>query len=286
MILTLGVIWGSAFMSVRLSLDGFTPWQTAAGRVAVGALILAMIGTAMGQGPHKLPSRRALVWASVIGVGAVALPFSLLSWGQQHVASAFAGVAMGTVPLLVLPLVWLFSPEEGIGPRRLIGMGLGFAGILVMTGPGAFEDGSALAFWGRLACVGAACCYAMGSVLTRRAPKMPPLAFASVTLIAAALTLIPIALWRDGMPSALPSAPLAAILYAAVFPTALAAVIRVQVITTAGSLFMSNTSYMVPVWSVIFGVVLLDEALSPTLYLGLALILCGIAVSQMRLRGR
>ncbi len=284
LIITLGIIWGSAFMSVRLTLEGFTPWQTAAGRTILGALLLTAIGTSLGQGPHKLGSKRGMAIAVIIGIGAVALPFALLSWGQQHVPSAFAGVAMGAVPLLVLPLVWLFSPEEGIGPRRIIGMLLGFAGILTITGPGALSATNDLTLWGRLACIGAALCYACGSVLTRRAPAMPPLAFASVTLIAAALTLTPIALLRDGLPAAWPRTPTLALLYAAALPTALAAVIRVRVITTAGSLFMSNTSYMVPVWSVIFGIALMDEILPDTLYVGLALILAGIAISQSRAR--
>lgn len=282
LIIALGIIWGSAFLSIRITLDGFTPWQTAAGRTLAGAALLTCVATFMGQGPHTLPNRRAWGFAVLIGAVATALPFALLSWGQQHVPSAFAGVAMGTVPLLVLPLVWLFSPDEGIGPRRIIGMSLGFVGIVLMVGQGAFKGTSSLTFWGQLACIAAACCYAVGSVLTRRAPKMPPLAFACVTLLTAAAILTPIAALRDGLPTTWPAAPLRALLYAAIFPTALAAVIRVRVITTAGSLFMSTTSYMVPIWSVVFGIWLLSEDLPSTLYLSLALILGGIAMSQSR----
>jgi drug/metabolite transporter (DMT)-like permease len=73
-----------------------------------------------------------------------------------------------------------------------------------------------------------------------------------------------------------------AVLYAALFPTAIGALIRVRVITTAGSLFMNITSYMVPVWSVIFGVILLREDLPAQLYTALALILVGIFITQSR----
>jgi drug/metabolite transporter (DMT)-like permease len=73
-----------------------------------------------------------------------------------------------------------------------------------------------------------------------------------------------------------------ALIYVAVFPTALAAIIRVRVITTAGSLFMSITSYMVPVWAVIFGITLMGETLPPQLFWALALILAGIGLSQWR----
>ncbi|MBM7068186.1 DMT family transporter [Actibacterium sp. 188UL27-1] len=283
LILFLGVIWGAAFLSVSFALDGFGPWTVAAGRVLLGATVLAAIGTAFGQGLAKVGSGRAWLYCAMIGWGAVAMPFGLLAWGQQHVASAFAGVAMGCVPLLVLPLVAIFSPEEGIGPRRIIGLILGFVGLLILVGPAAFQrSGASLELWGQLACIGAAGCYAIGSVLTRRAPQMPPLAFASGTLVMAAALLVPLALWQEGLPADWPATPLSALIYAALFPTALASVIRVRVITTAGSLFMSLTSYMVPVWSVIFGITLRGEALSPSLFLALALILAGIAVSQSR----
>jgi drug/metabolite transporter (DMT)-like permease len=217
----------------------------------------------------------------------VALPFTLLSWGQQFVPSAFAGVVIGSVPLLVLPLVAIFSPEEGIGPRRVVGLLMGFAGLLVLFGPAAFPGLSAaeappMLLAGTTAFVAAAACYAVGSVLTRRAPSMPPVSFAAGTLVIAAIVLMPIALVVEGWPREWPRTPTIALLYAALGPTALAAVIRVRVITTAGSLFMSITSYMVPIWSVIFGITLLGEDLPPQLFTALALTLAGIGIAQSR----
>lgn len=283
LIIALGLIWGGAFMSVRLSLDGFGPWSVAAYRTGLGGLVLALVGAALGQGVQTLPSARAWKFSAIIGTGAIALPFALLSWGQQFVPSAFAGVAMGAVPLLVLPLVYLFSPEEGIGPRRTLGMLLGFVGLFILIGPGAAAStGHANEWLGRLACLGAAACYACGSVVTRRAPKMPPIAFATSSLLIATVILVPIALIFEGIPQNYPTTPTLALIYAALMPTALAAVIRVWVITSAGSLFMSLTSYQVPVWSVILGVSLMGETLPPQLFLALGIILAGIGLSQSR----
>ncbi|MEM8631310.1 MAG: DMT family transporter [Pseudomonadota bacterium] len=280
LVVALGAIWGAAFMSVSVALEGFGPVWLAALRVAIAAVVLAVIGHLMGQGLARVP-RRAAPYVALLGVGAVALPFLLLSWGQQYVPSAFAGVAMGTVPLLVVPLVALFSPEEGIGPRRIAGMALGFLGIVTLFGPDAWSGHSeTFGFWGQAACIVAAGCYAGGSVLTRRTPKTPPLALAAGSLVAASVILLPLALVVEGVPEAPSAKPTLALLYAALFPTAIAAVIRVRVITTAGSLFMSLTSYMVPVWAVIFGIALLGEDLPQSLFWGLGLILAGIALSQ------
>ncbi len=279
LVVVLGVIWGTAFMGVSTALTGLTPWWVTAGRIGLAALVLVPVGALMGQPLWRLRGARA--WASVafVGIIATAMPFALLSWGLTQVPSAFAGVAMGAVPLLVLPLVAIFSPEEGIGPRRLIGVALGFVGLVILIGPGALSDGTLM---GRLACIGAAACYAMGSVVTRRAPAMPPLAFAAGGLSIGALVLVPLAFMLEGPPSL--DQPIAgwALLYVALFPTGIAAIIRVRVITTAGSLFMSLTSYMVPVWAVLFGATIMGEDLPPQLLWALALILCGIGISQSR----
>lgn len=286
LILGLGVVWGAAFMAISISLDGFTALQVTAGRIVIGAAVLCCIGIAVGQPLSAITQhggRRGWIYVIFIGLVSMALPLTLLSWGQQFVPSAFAGITMGAVPLLILPLVFVFSPDEGIGPRRVFGVALGFVGLALLVGPGAFSDAEGdMAFWGQLACIGTTCCYAVGSVATRRAPKMPPVAMASGTLVVASCVILPPLLLIDGLPSEYPAGPTMALGYAAVFTTALAMIIRMHVISTAGSVFMSLTSYMVPVWSVIFGVWLLSEELPAQIYLALGLILMGIFIAQSR----
>jgi drug/metabolite transporter (DMT)-like permease len=283
LVLTLGVIWGTAFMGVSVALDGYGVLTLTAGRLLIATLALLIAGPLIGQGITQVRTGRAWLFAGLIGSVAIALPFTLLSWGLSHVPSAFAGVAMGAVPLIVLPLVAMFSPEEGIGPRRVIGVGLGFVGLVLLIGDGAFDSTGRTAEWlGRLACIGAAACYAIGSVLTRRAPKMPPVAFATATLLVGSTIMVPIALIAEGLPERTPLGPTLALLYVALLPTGLASIIRVRVITTAGSLFMSMVSYMVPVWAVIFGITIMGEALPPSLFTALATILLGILLSQWR----
>ncbi|ABD54153.1 DMT family transporter [Jannaschia sp. CCS1] len=279
LIISLGIIWGTAFMGTSLALEGISIWWVAAGRLALAAALLLPIGALMGQGLGTIRGGRAWGFVTIIGVGSLALPLTLLAWGLSYVPSAFAGVAMGAVPLIVLPLVAIFSRDEGIGPRRVIGVCLGFVGLVLLVGPGAFEDGT---FAGRLACIATAACYAAGSVLTRRAPTLPPVAFAGATLLMGALVLVPLAWIIDGPPQVTQSSAAWALIYTAIFPTGLAAIMRVRVITTAGSLFMSFTSYMVPVWAVLFGVTLMGEALPPQLFWALGLILLGIGISQSR----
>lgn len=282
-IMLLGVIWGGAFLSTKMALDGFGPWWVATGRVGIAALAVTVLATASGQGIHRIQGRRA--WAFVVAFALISVvgALSMLAWGQQHVSSAFAGIAMGAIPLIILPLAYVFSPDEGIGPRRIAGFCVGFIGLIMLIGPNAFvSSGADLETLGRLACIGCGFLYAVGSVVTRRSPAMPPLAFAAATLCVGTIVLVPIAYVLEGPPASLMNTAGYALIYAALIPTAIGAILRVQIIKSAGSVFMSLTSYMVPVWSVIFGMLILKEQITGTMLIGMVLILSGIGLSQSR----
>jgi drug/metabolite transporter (DMT)-like permease len=258
----------------------------AAARVTVAALVLSIALPFFKVSMASVSNNNAMPYAALAGIIGLSLPFSLLAWGQQFVPSAVAGVAMGSVPLLLVPLVFVFSPEEGIGPRRIIGLALGFIGLLLIVGPGALSGGTG-AYWafGAMACIGAAFSYAIASVITRRSPSVNPLAFSTVSMIFAAAVILPIAVVVDGLPESVSSRSLIAVLWLGVFPTALAATLRVRIIKTAGSLFMSIAAYLVPMWSVVFGILLMGEDLPPQLFIALGLILSGIAFAQSRQLG-
>ena len=282
LLITLSLIWGTAFMSVRIALDGIGPMWVATGRILIAAACLLIAGSFVGQGLNTIPSRKAWGYAIGFGLFAAAFPFSLLAWGQQHVPSAFAGVSMGTVPLLTLLLAEVFTSETGIGPRRIIGITLGFFGLIALIGPGALGGESSLVQWGRIACASSAACYAISNILGRLAPPMPPIALATAAMLTSGLVITPIALISEGLPVVGSSTSGLALLWVALGPTALAAFLQVLVLKSAGPLFLSLVSYMVPMWSVLFGIALLSEQLSLGVFVALGLILGGIAVAQSR----
>jgi drug/metabolite transporter (DMT)-like permease len=274
-IFALGLIWGGTFMVISFALRGYGPVTVACARTTLGALSVLVLLRATGR---RLPTSAA-VWRSAvpIGLSSTALPFFLLSWGQQSVPSAFAGLSMAAVPLFVLPLAHSFS-DEPLTRRKAMGFALGFAGVLVLLGPSAFNgDAATLA---RLACLVAALSYAVSSVLTRRCPPVDPVALAAATLIVGAAVLIPAMFVTEGVPGWAGAVPGIAILFLGLVPTALAALLRVTVIRSAGSGFMTLTNYQVPLWSMGFGVVFLSETLPSTFFAALALILTGLAITQ------
>ncbi|OYX45320.1 MAG: EamA family transporter [Rhodobacterales bacterium 32-67-9] len=275
----LGLIWGATFMVIALALRGYGPVTVATARTTLGAVTLCVAVVALGR---PLPVWSALLGAHilVIGLFSTAIPFFLLSWGQQSVASAFAGLSMAAVPLFVLPLAHVFVPGEQLNWRKMAGFLLGFLGVLVLTGPDALAGSAATL--PRLACLGAALCYAVSSIATRRCPPVDPVMLAALSLIVGAGALIPAMAVSEGLPRPVGAIPMAAIIVLGLVPTALATLIRVQVIRSAGPSFMTLTNYQVPLWSVLFGTLVLDETLSPRFFVALGLILAGLALSRKR----
>ena len=107
MLAALGFIWGGSFLGVEIGLTGFGPITVAAGRVAIAALILLAYAYLFGSGLPRIKTKTdKRIWLHCFGMALFtnALPFSLLSWGQQTVTSGFAGISMAVVPLFVLPL--------------------------------------------------------------------------------------------------------------------------------------------------------------------------------------
>ncbi|WP_372884912.1 DMT family transporter [Shimia sp.] len=290
----LGLIWGASFMAVSVALRDFGPLTIVALRVTMAAssllVILRLLGVAL---PDPRKSQGRLVWgfAILMGLFSNAMPFTLLSWGQTYVASGFAGVCMAAVPLFVLPMAHLLVPGEHLTLRRSLGFAIGFVGVLVLIGLDAFDAlGSDFESLARLACLGAALCYATGSIVTRLCPDTNMLALSAAAMLCAALMIVPIALWNEGLPQRASALSVAAILYLGVLPTAVAQVLVIQVIRDAGPSFMSLVNYQVPVWSAVIGAAILGEPLPPSLWLALVLILSGLGLSQLgtmrRLFGR
>lgn len=282
MVAALGLTWGGTFMVTEVALTGITPFWLAAWRIGFAAILMTVIWRALGGKLFAAPpAPRTIVSVAAIGGVSTAIPFMLLAWGQQYVTSGFAGVSMASVALIVLPLAHFFVPGERITWRRAMGFTIGFCGILILIGGQAFEtSGAKLETAGRMACVSAACCYGISSVLMRRLPAVDPIGLSTVLLIIAAGLVTPIAWVAEGPPPKPDENTLIVIAFLGLIPTAGASILRVLVIRSAGPVFMSLTNYQVPVWSVVLGVVLLNEPVPPSLLWAMALILSGVGLSQ------
>ena len=277
-VLALGLIWGGTFMVVSIALRGYGPLTVACARTTLGAIALLSLMRVMNR-PLPNFDARMFKYLFVIGILNTAVPFALLSWGQQYVASAFAGISMAALPLFVLPLAHIFTDEK-LSTRNMIGVGLGFTGAVVLIGPSVLKIGSGMAPLGQIACIMATISYAISSIMTRRCPPIDSITMAALLLLVGATVLIPAMLIFEGIPQIADRTSTIAIIFLGFVPTAFAALLRVTTIRSAGAVFMTLVNYQVPVWSMIFGTVVLAEVLALRFFAALALIMIGLLISQ------
>lgn len=282
MIALLAFIWGGTFLVTEIALTGMTPVWLAASRIGFAAVVMTLIWAFHGFALfERRPRQKERITLGLIGALSGAIPFTLLAWGQQYVTSGFAGVSMASTALIILPLAHLMVPGEQMSLRRVFGFAIGFVGVVILIGGQAFEStGESWETAGRIACVSAASCYAMSSILMRRLPDIDAIGLATVLLLIGSAITVPLALLLEGVPET-PSAPILGVLaFLGLVPTAAANFLRVLVVRSAGPVFMSLVNYQVPLWSVVMGALILSEPLPPSLIYAMALILAGLAISQ------
>lgn len=224
----------------------------------------------------KSPAR----WGALLlqGILQSALPFTLISWGQKYVDSGLAGLLNTTPPLFVFLIGFFLLRDRTAGARQIIGILLGFAGVLVIIGPAAFA-GAGPSVAGQLAITMASLCYATAALYAKRFSDQPPVLTAACSMAFAALLMLPISVLLDDPLMLTPTASaIAAVITLGVFSTALAMVIYFRLLRTLGPLGVTTGSYMRAGFSVALGVLVLGETLSPALIVGLFMIFIGVAI--------
>lgn len=273
------VMWGSSFLLTKIAVSHLPPPLVVSGRLTIAAVVLLGL---------VIAARRALpglgrVWLyflimALLGNG---LPFLLISWGQQRIASGLAGILMAVMPLATLLLAHYFVAGERLTRSKTAGFGLGFLGIVVLMGPEALTQlqGSGEALLAELAVLGGALCYALNTIVARRRPPCDAWVTAAVVLTLAALLTAPLSV--PMLPSPLPTTgALVAVLALGLVCTAAATVVYFQLIQLAGPTFLSLINYLIPLWAVVLGIVFLGERLEWNALAALLLILGGIGLSQ------
>lgn len=277
----LTIFWGTSFVFIEIALEAFPPATLVAARVALGAV--ALLGFFLASGCHMPRDRKT--WGSwvLIALLGVILPMRLTAWGQQFIGAAETGVLMAISPLFVYTLSHFFLPGERLTPFRLGGFVLGFAGVVFVIGPDGFGGWAGNApLVGALAVLGAALSYSINSIYARRAAPQHPVALSTGMMLLASVLTLPEGLLGLGAVAWPPGIlPVLAIGVLGLICSGFAAVLYFRLVQGPGPSFVTLVTYLVPAWAVLSGALVLQEKLSTSVLGGLALILGGIALSEL-----
>jgi drug/metabolite transporter (DMT)-like permease len=283
LLLLLGSIWGGSFLFIKMAVVDIPPMTVAAIRIVIGAVVLAAVAAGRGQNLWQLRHH----WRPLLIMGSLGtmLPFALIGWGETNIDSGLAAILMAAVPFSTILLAHIFVHEEPLSWGKILGCVLGFAGVVVLIGPAALSQlgGQALA---QIAVLLATVCYAVNSIIARQLSHFSGEAAGAGMLIAAALFAVPLSLALDRPWNLAPSGTaLFAVTTLGWLCTGVGYLLFFRIIASAGAGFVSLNNFMVPLFGVIWGAIVLGERLEPRAFIALVLILAGVAAPRL-LRGR
>lgn len=283
--LVLACIWGSSFLSMKIGLESLTSIGVALVRTSLGAGTLVLLSLVRRE--PVVPPRET--WKHLLFLGFLlnTVPFALFAYGETHISSILAGIINAVTPLTTLVAILVAFPEEHPTRERMVGLGIGFVGVLVVLG---IWRGLGQGEWpGIVACLLAVCCYGLGFPYMRRhlvGRDYAPVALATGQVACGALLLLPLGI-ATGVQHAEPDwRVVTAMLALGCLGSGIAYVLNLRVLSAAGSTTASTVTYLTPVVAVILGVAFLDESPHWNEPVGAVVVVVGAAVAQGRLRRR
>jgi drug/metabolite transporter (DMT)-like permease len=263
-------VWGVPYLFIKLAVAEIPPAWVAWGRITLGALVLVPIAWKRGALRPVLARKGATV---AFALTELAIPFFLIALGERWVSSSLAGILIATVPLAVVGLSPLFGIKERLGASRLLGLAVGFIGVIVLLGIDPVDE--ALQWAGITCLLVSAVLYAVGALIVQRhLSDVDEVGAVALSLVVAAIVLSPVA--ALSVPTQMPSVlAWTSIFVLGIVCTALGLLLYFYVLVTAGAARATVVTYINPAVAAVLGVLVLQEEFGPSSMAGLLLILFG-----------
>ncbi|MCY1163839.1 MULTISPECIES: DMT family transporter [Polaromonas] len=277
-LIMLAAIWGASFLLMHISTVEFGPLPTAAVRVGIAALFLFPLVCLRGLLPDLKRHWRRVFFVGVLNSG---IPFACFAFALLSITTGLSAILNATVPMFGALVAWLWLKDKP-DASRILGLVLGFAGVALLAWDKASfkPDASGIApGWAVLACLLACICYAIAASYTKRyLTGIPPLVTAAGSQMGATLGLaLPAAwLWPAQMPG---TRAWLALLVVGVLCSGLAYILFFRLIENAGPPRALSVTFLVPVFAIFYGAVVLGEVVTPWMLLCAVVIVCGTALS-------
>jgi len=273
--IALGVLWGMPYLLIRIAVSAVDPLVVAGSRTLIGALLLVPIAW------HRkvlLAGFRKWQWLLAYTLLEINIPWLLLGHAETRLNSSTAGLLLAVVPLFAALIVTRLG-HESLEPRRLLGLGIGFAGVALLVGMDIhFSDLPAVA-----ATMVVALCYAIGPIVVDRKLKdVPAIGVVTASLIVATLLYAPFApmVW----PEHIPASAAWSVVGLGVLCTATAFLVFFALIAEAGPARATVITYVNPAVAIVLGAVVLSEPLTLGMVIGFPLVIVGSVLGTSRVR--
>ena len=280
--IALGIVWGCSFIFIKLGLEFLTPFGVAFGRCALGALALLIYLKI--KGLSLVRDRKMIGHLWVVALLLNVIPGIFFAWAETEVTSILAGIINAVTPLMTLIAIMLVSRNEKPTTPQVVGLLLGFLGVLTVLG--AWKGLGDNPLWAILILLAAVTCYGFSFPYSRRfvlPAQLAPEVMAATQVTLGAITLLPLFLINGIAKSEFLLGPVLAMVALGVFGSGFAYIWNFTIMRAAGSAIASSVTYVTPLVAVLVGFIFLNEI--PHWYepLGALVVLLGAAIAQGRI---
>jgi len=278
-LLLLGAMWGSTFIAIEIAITNLSTLQVSLFRIMLAFIFLLPI---VFYKKYKIPNdKKTWFYICITAVLNNAIPFSLISWSQQHISSGTAAIILACGPFTTLIIGHLFTRDEKITMIKFLGIIFGFLGVFIIF----FQDviiRNDLSLLAKYAVFLASCCYVISGFMIRKLSKISAVVCSSCMFFASSCMLAPLVLSQP-----LPNLynlgnSLYAIIFLAIIPTASASLLRINLIQKVGMHFISQVSYLIPIFALIWGFLFFQELPETSTWFAFSLIILGLSMSKIK----
>tara|TARA_A100001035_G_scaffold279711_1_gene281940 strand:- start:177 stop:1058 length:882 start_codon:yes stop_codon:yes gene_type:complete len=281
LLILLSAIWGGAFTLNKIALDSFTPEVIVAGRLISGSIFLvALIYFLYKKFSVNLSQINYYLFMSLVGI---VIPFIAIITGQKNIDSAMAGILMATMPISTILLSHIFLEDEKMNKQKFIGFIISFLGVfLLIYRDDLFKDNSiSETFESQLLVMLGATLYAFAAIYGKKYKITDPLSASTGTILFATFFMTIYLIFIDNSnPNYFDLMLDSNILLLGILCTAIATVIYFQILQTEGASFLSIMNFLIPLWAILFGIIVLSDQFSWNYIFGLLVILFGIKLAN------
>ncbi len=288
LLIILSAIWGSAFFAIKVGLNDFTPIGVASLRLIIASIFLLFLFYI--QKKQITFTKDLFYLLVIIGIIGNFIPFFLISWAEQFIPSSTAGMLMAIGPIITLVMSHFLTKNEKFSLMKIVSIFIGLVGVFFIFNINSFDNlfsNTSLEIYAKLLVILAAFGYMLSNIIAYE--KLSNIDSFSITTFATtfgAVFSIPFFIYDINMNNFvfdINYKSFYAIIYLGIFPTAIAFQFRYYITKTSGPVFLSYVAYLIPVFAVIWGYILLSEKIGLNSFIGIFLILLGVYLGQNKL---